>query len=598
MFYRNRGFNSKIFTNLFISVGSGIRPKPMDCLIFFFTLAGFLKIPANIPPILDVLKNSFWLRIALEQSYWVIVVFGITTYFVGLLYAMPVTTREGIFAVYQPETPFGSKPLSPIHVLTPTTVQKNIMLALGAIVPFLNGVGLGIVAGVYYDQGNMKRYNTLMHCQYGFWVIILYTSAVIFFYYGLKYTFILRANIIIAEAALKAPRAAFGIGNIVSRSPARFLFIQLQIMGFGGCAVTSLAGTLALIWILSRDRILRMENERLPHTMAVFWTCAMAIAFLVVISLSTAQSVKSRKRGLNNDPSTAPTHTDMPPGSRSRSIPSGGSGGVATQKYSSHTRSQGHNSKTSNNVMSRSDAEACLTHGSSGDVSTLHSYDKRSFDLNREITRHDLEGGMGNDGDPYFQASSLTPPPRPTVINGFSPKTSSGMDPDHSEIRESVFGGRTPREVTSPPLSPTSGGFNLPAFPRASLRSTPRNGVPPRTSMSSNSPTYPTTSISVTTGSGSSRQSRGSLRQGSIDQSPTSPPPHSPTWRQMSNPVPQLGGPIRKQSNAGMVPVSPTSQSDPIMVPASRGAGGGYRPQGIELEPIQAQQESQFQRAQ
>ncbi|KAF9938858.1 hypothetical protein BGZ65_012059, partial [Modicella reniformis] len=130
--YRNRGFNRKIFTELFMIVGTGIRPKPMDCLVFFITIASFVKIPANMVLIFDLLSDAYCLRVALEQLYWLFVAFAISTYFVGLLYAMPVTTREGVFAVYQPESAFGSKPLSPIHVLTPTTVQKNVILIMGA----------------------------------------------------------------------------------------------------------------------------------------------------------------------------------------------------------------------------------------------------------------------------------------------------------------------------------------------------------------------------------------------------------------------------------------------------------------------------------
>ncbi|KAF9282926.1 hypothetical protein BGZ68_005655 [Mortierella alpina] len=254
--YRNRGFNRKIVTELFTSAGSGIRPKPMDCIVFFVSIACFVKIGANTPLLLDVLKDSWWIRVAIEQTYWVFVSFAFASYKVGLLYAMPVTTREGIFAVYQPETSYGTKPLPPIHVLAPTISQRNIMLAIGATYPAIFGAGLGIASGVMHDRGNARLAYILLLAQYSNWVLILWSMAVMFFYYGLKYTFILRANIIIAEAELKAPRAAFGIGNLKSRSPARFLFIQLQITGFGGCAVTLLAGALCLLWVLFHDRIL------------------------------------------------------------------------------------------------------------------------------------------------------------------------------------------------------------------------------------------------------------------------------------------------------------------------------------------------------
>ncbi|KAF9186529.1 hypothetical protein BGZ49_004174 [Haplosporangium sp. Z 27] len=564
---------------------------------------------------------------------------GVTTFLVGLLYAMPVTTREGIFAVYQPETPFGGKALSPIHVLTPTTTQKNIMLFVGPIYPLFSGVGIGAVAGVYYDRGDMRMYNILMRVQYGNWVAIFYITAATFFYYGLKYTFILRANIILAETALKAPRAAFGIGNIVSRSPARFLFIQLQIMGFGGCAVTSLAGTLCLLWVCLRDKILRMESPRLPHTMSVFWTCAMAIAVLVVSSLTAAQSVKSRKRSMH-DPSSSLTHpTELPP--KGGSNPSAaaaaaaavrsGSAGSSSLKHDNLYQNQSLNSKHSKQGVARSDAEACLTRGSSGDISSLHSvsYEKHSFDMIGEgLAMHDLENNLEdvNESSYYYQTTSLTPPPRPLAIPGLGQRAgglslqSPPVDENHSQLRESVFGGRTPREETSrvtasPPQSPTSGsygnGYNLPIFPKSSLRSNSKSasGVFARSSIGSNAP-FNSGSVSTPTTASPSRQSRGSSKywpsspttpvqnssqQSSYDQSMSaSPPPqYSPTRKSNSQPVSQSGGGVRKQSNAGLWPnnftntadIGPTSQSAPIPV-SSRGGRVEYESQGIELEPV------------
>ncbi|KAF9584135.1 hypothetical protein BGW38_007459 [Lunasporangiospora selenospora] len=334
--YRNRGLNSKIFTELFILSGRGIKPKPMDCIVFFTGIASFFKVIVNMPLLLDVLKDMLWLRILLEQTYWVIVAIGFSTYFVGLLYAMPVTTKEGIFAVYQPETALGADPLPPIHVLTPTTGQKNFLLVMGALYPTIFGAGAG----------------------YSNWVLILWSMALMFFYYGVKYTFILQANILIAESVLRAPGAAFDIRNLRSSSPARFLFIQLQITGFGGGASTALAGTLCMIWVLRRDEILRMPNDQLPHTMAFFWTCAIAVCFLVIMSLIAGQTVRNRRRGLH-EPESSTTNSFLPNSNSQKSA-------IAASKdiYSS----QAH--KT---LSVQSESEARLTQRSSGELSTLHS---------------------------------------------------------------------------------------------------------------------------------------------------------------------------------------------------------------------------------
>ncbi|KAF9573786.1 hypothetical protein EC968_008065 [Mortierella alpina] len=380
LYYRNRGFNRKIVTELFTSAGSGIRPKPMDCILFFVSIACFIKIGANMPLLFDVLRDSWWIRIAIEQTYWIFVSFAFAAYKVGLLYAMPVTTREGIFAVYQPETSYGTKPLPPIHVLAPTTSQRNIMLAIGATYPAIFGAGLGIASGVMHDRGNVRMAYILLLAQYSNWVLIMWSMAVMFFYYGLKYTFILRANIIIAEAELKAPRAAFGIGNLKSRSPARFLFIQLQITGFGGF-----------------------------------------------------QSIRSRRRGLHNISSTA------------SNVPSSGRNGpAAADAEARDVYGQNVSSRGSKITPSRSDAEACLTHASSGDVSTLHSMhssEKHSLEQVDHNYNHDIEAGETLEGDSdraSYMATSLTPPPRPQPSN-LSPAPNQRDTSTFNELSHGFF---------------------------------------------------------------------------------------------------------------------------------------------------------------
>ena len=42
----------------------------MDCIIFFVCIACFIKVPANLVLFYDVLRDSWWLRVAIEQMYW------------------------------------------------------------------------------------------------------------------------------------------------------------------------------------------------------------------------------------------------------------------------------------------------------------------------------------------------------------------------------------------------------------------------------------------------------------------------------------------------------------------------------------------------
>ncbi|KAG0348170.1 hypothetical protein BG004_005826 [Podila humilis] len=500
--YRNRGLNKKIFTELFVHVGTGIRPKPMDCIIFFTGIASLVKVFVNIPLILDVLKDKLWLRIAIEQLYWIFVAVGFSSYFVGLLYAMPVTTRQGIFAIYQPESAFDAKPLPPIHVLTPTTVQKNFLLLMGAIYPTIFGWGTGVASAFLTQTPGYERVaKILLVVQYSNWVLILWSMAIMFLYYGLKYTFILRANIIIAEAALRAPKAAFGIGNLKSSSPARFLFIQLQITGFGGAAVTLLAGSLCMIWVLFRQKILEMEDDKLPHTMAFFWTCAIAVAFFVIMLLISIQSVRSRRRG-RNEPSTSLTNSFLPSsGQRSGGSNNQKNGSLVKDPYSAPIQQK----------SSFVDSESGLAQRNSGEHSTLNSinsmdkslYGNNSFEF-PEGQDHLQVHVRRMENDAFSMAHSqnkmeqerrqrlsdsplparpftIIPPGQASVATNHRPEvpqdqprrgsdvSSSGQGRVNPDLRTSVFG-RAARSTSPPPSVPTS-----PSFPMKAMRPSSRN---------------------------------------------------------------------------------------------------------------------------
>ncbi|KAG9064969.1 hypothetical protein KI688_002287 [Linnemannia hyalina] len=598
MTYRNRGLNFKIVTDLFMYVGDGLRPKPMDCIIFFTTVASFVKLPGNLLNILNVLPANMAFRIAVEELYWVFVSFAFTSYFVGLLYAMPVTTREGIFAVYQPETSVSGKTLRPIHVMIPSNTTKNIILAIGGLYPTVTGMGLGIISGVLYDRGNYDGSRIAMLLQYSNWVLIFWSLAVMFFYYGLKYTFILRANIIIAEAELNAPRSTFGIGNLTSRSPARFLFVQLQIMGFGGSAVTIAGGGGCLAWVVAQQKILSMNSIAIPLTGAFFWTTAMTVAFFVLLALVGAQTVRNRRRGLHQ-PSNGQSdgHPSLP---RHENIHKSSGGPYLESTLSSMSR----------HTISRTEHDVCPLHisrtSSREDNSLQNGVSSEKYSMDQfcnhwESTADDeLEQGCYG-GQELYRSSSLSPPPRPTAL----PSSDVGLscngptDSSRSQIRESVFGGRTPREdggrssLSSPPQSPTYGGFNLP-----SRRTQGRNNAVPRPSTSSVTSLgscAPRPAASIGPGLSIARPKASAPKKDvhsaliSVPQPlPLTPfssaPDHEAVLmdlpplpvKQRSQPIPQTRGSTDRKLGSDLG-LGGASVSAPISLPASRGPGGGYK---------------------
>ncbi|KAG0263511.1 hypothetical protein BG011_008682 [Mortierella polycephala] len=496
LLYRHGGFSRKIVSELFVRVGMGIRPKPMDCIVFFTGIACFVKVFANLQLIFDLFKDKLWLRIVIEQTYWVFVAIGFSSYFVGLLYAMPVSERDGIFAIYQPETSFDARPLPAIHVLMPTVAHRNFILVMGAVYPAVFTAGVGVASAVFAQmEGYEKLSKILLIIQYANWVLILWSMAIMFFYYGLKYTYILQANIIIAEAALKAPKAAFGISNLKSSSPARFLFVQLQITGFGGAAVTLLAGSLCMVWTVLRDQILRMEDDKLPHAIGFLWTCAISICFFGIMLLIAIQSIRNRRRGLHESLASQPSSKGLysAPHQKTHTLSQSDSETHLTQ-LSSYT-SVGKNSTAFEVTVESHDTLYPMDHNT---FNAMHHANKTE----QESTR-DKNMSVGSPTRPFTIKSHNSDRRGSDASSAYGTKT----QPD---IRHTVFGSH-PTKATSPSLSPTP--YGSPSHTMIAMRPTSKvaRGSKQKSDPKSSRPQVSDHTISQTDSSASHTLSAGSV---------------------------------------------------------------------------------------
>ncbi|KAF9928751.1 chitin deacetylase [Linnemannia zychae] len=599
------------------------------------------------------------LRIAVEGIYWVFVCFACTSYFVGLLYAMPVTTREGIIAVYQPEVSANGSVLRPIHVILPSNTTKNIILTIGILYPSLTSFGFGVISGVLYDRGNYHASRIMMQIQYTNWVIIFWSLAVVLFYYGLKYTFILRANIIIAEAELKAPRSTFGIGNLKSRSPARFLFVQLQITGFGGSAVAIIAGGGCFAWVVAQQKILSTKSVGLPLAGAFLWTTAFTLAFFVLLGLVGAQTKRNRRRGIHQPPS-GQSESEHLSQIRPKSVlkSEGTDSPYSISNSSKHSRSLSISrieQETPTYPIQPYRTSFGTNGGGSEDNSILHTgiiNEKYSMDHTQNCWTSANNGNseveqqrqrdfstsvknLSNDGELELNQPLSLLPSHSTVlscINAAGPPSSTEIC-NRSAIRESVFGGRTPREetntrtsrssISSPPQSPISlSGFNSIRRSQSGRISAmhPRASISSITSIRSSERQNSTSSSADACGPISTTRPKDIISNPSASKKDTHsisiyvPPPQHP----LATPPTPVS--VREQSEAVSVPVStnssssllPKQHSQPIPRPkdrkhsidntratghntsvsapisvtvassASRGAGGGYRSKSID----------------
>lgn len=368
---------------------------------------------------------------------------------------MPITQREGIFAVYVPEV-VGS-PLPSIQILAPTPIQKNCMLVAGIIWP-LAAASFGIVSGVRHDRNDIGGAVFWFQVQYSTWVTLLFSLSLCFYYYGFKYMFILRANIIIAEEALNTPSNSFGIGMLASKSPARFLLATLHVTGIGGGSTTLVAGSIAIVWLLMKEYILTRPDERWIHFMSYVWTTNMAPAYSIIFILTHRLSVRSRRRGVHdhNQPNRISSESQRKPrkstGREKEEEPD-----KDLEAGTTNTPDQGMSSGLSGTTKRSFDG----SHDPE-ELARISEHSRRYSGADREI---------GSDS-PSVKIVSLNPPPRP-LRSSFRPTSIANLAANPSMLHESVFGGET-RGVQHRAPSSNSGMpvsvLNFHAVPFASRR--------------------------------------------------------------------------------------------------------------------------------
>ncbi|KAF9573883.1 hypothetical protein EC968_007841 [Mortierella alpina] len=266
MRYRNGGFKRTIVTDLYSMEGSGIRPKP-------------------------VFNSCRWMAFVLTPVF----------YLVGTSYVIPVTEFDGKFAIYRTPATHGQLH-SEIRVFYPNHRQRNVFLVFGIVFPGLCCASFGIASGVLVDQGYTELAEILELVEYTNWTLVYWLVGSIILYYGVKFTLILRAHIITTEARRGLPFAAFGIDNLKSRSPARYLFIVLQITTFAAGSVLLWSGSLNAYQTWDKKSILKSKDVRCYHFLVFMGSIPATLAYFVKLILITVHCYRSKDQGLAKAP--------------------------------------------------------------------------------------------------------------------------------------------------------------------------------------------------------------------------------------------------------------------------------------------------------
>lgn len=215
---------------------------------------------------------------------------------VGVLYTIPITKREGHIAVYEPDRVEGCEPEWPISLIYPSTLQNNLFIINGPFVITIFGIGPSLLAALLYDRGEYEAAKVWWTVSHFAWSGIIFVLVPLLLYYGIKFSRILKINIVIAETRLGVPRSRFGLSNLNSKSPARYLFIVLQITVFGGSLFAMLAALMMSSWGIFRDQLLSANLGLFSHAYTLAWTCTLPFVMIVKLILMHIQLVRFGKR--------------------------------------------------------------------------------------------------------------------------------------------------------------------------------------------------------------------------------------------------------------------------------------------------------------
>ncbi|KAF9291884.1 hypothetical protein BGZ68_001438 [Mortierella alpina] len=97
------------------------------------------------------------------------------------------------------------------------------------------------------------------------------------------------------EARNNLALAAFGLTALKGGSPARYLYIMIQI-SIGGASFTLLAaGSTTILWAWYQDPLSRPENEKWFNLIAVIWTCAVTLVFYIKFGLIAIHCSRAKR---------------------------------------------------------------------------------------------------------------------------------------------------------------------------------------------------------------------------------------------------------------------------------------------------------------
>ncbi|GBB99728.1 hypothetical protein RclHR1_03610004 [Rhizophagus clarus] len=180
-----------MWKGLFVDHGHGIRPLPVDNLLFFWTIACYLR---GLHSLLMVTNayTRFWQMEFMQEIGWTMLCYGGILYLIGIIYTIPVNYTRGK-ATLKIETKKDSLSYftsREIYIPTPNTL--NVILGLWCLYPTVTALPFAVLSGLSKDHGNYVAASRWTAAQYISYIIFDSSFALIGAYYGIHFMLILR----------------------------------------------------------------------------------------------------------------------------------------------------------------------------------------------------------------------------------------------------------------------------------------------------------------------------------------------------------------------------------------------------------------------
>ncbi|CAG8597879.1 12104_t:CDS:2 [Ambispora leptoticha] len=292
-FYRYRYMWQGLFVD---HAGIGIRPLPVDCLLLFFTIAGYLRAIHCLCLILDV-YTAYWQREFVQEIAWTFLSYGAVTYLVGIIYTIPVSYTNGTAGIVSLGNGVagdkkGSFNLTSHKLYIPTPKQLNIYMAIWCLWPSLIALPCAVFSGIEKDRNNYDIASRYTAAQYVADFIFDMSFAFIAAYYGLNFMVVLKGTIKSFEGSNATRIFSSSNGN----NPTRKAFHRLKYTMAYLSGLALFSGPWWLVWGLAHQQLISSINN-ISIFLSISWYIAGAQPMIAVCQYVLAKRIYQKATG-------------------------------------------------------------------------------------------------------------------------------------------------------------------------------------------------------------------------------------------------------------------------------------------------------------